>query len=80
MSVSSEPEDGTADGLTFGPPALLATSVENFWMRSPSETVRLERHLDEALWLGYCVLAPVLRILYFLLMIYWSHTGVVASV
>eukprot|EP00035_Acanthoeca_spectabilis_P012018 m.212496 g.212496 ORF g.212496 m.212496 type:complete len:1237 (+) comp15504_c0_seq1:219-3929(+) len=52
VSVSSEPEDGTADGLTFGPPALLATSVENFWMRSPSETVRLERHLDEALWLG----------------------------
>jgi len=39
-------------GGALGPPALLATGVENFWVRPPSDTVRLERHLDEALWLG----------------------------
>eukprot|EP00038_Savillea_parva_P031228 m.83974 g.83974 ORF g.83974 m.83974 type:complete len:1288 (+) comp9574_c0_seq1:153-4016(+) len=53
-SVSSEPKGAAVGGVdnTFGPPALLATGVENFWMQIPSESVRLARHLDEALWLG----------------------------
>eukprot|EP00037_Helgoeca_nana_P011471 m.103023 g.103023 ORF g.103023 m.103023 type:complete len:1266 (+) comp20854_c0_seq1:272-4069(+) len=51
VSLSSDPDE-SGEEKSFGPPALLATGVENFWMRSPSDTVRLDRSLDDALWLG----------------------------
>ena len=42
----------TPDASTFGPPALLAAGVENYWAWAPTVCAKLERHLDEALWLG----------------------------